>query len=134
MNKSANDTIIYMLFFFMILLLILYLYQQGLLVYKYNENNTINNNNNIINTISNDEKKKIIKEHYMPIIKKNKAIGPAFGFHEYFDKFHNKMNTKTLGWRNWWINNKTDFSKLPHDPNFTNISPIHKWDMDRYIN
>lgn len=142
MNKSADETIYYIFIIFIVLIINLYLYQQGF----FNNNNTNNNNNNIkkdnmkdvsnplIHTINNDEKQKIIKEHYMPIIKKNKPIGPVFGFHEYFDKLHDKVNGKTLGWRNWWLNNKTDLSKLPKDPNFTNITPIHKWNMDRYIN
>lgn len=137
MNKSAKNTVVHIFFVCVLLIITLYFYQQGYFNNRYDgliKDNMINvSDNPLVHNISGNEKERVIKEHYMPIIKKNKPIGPAFGFHEYFDKFHNKVNDSTLGWRKWWLKNKTDFSKLPHDPNFTNISPIHKWKMDRYI-
>lgn len=138
--SKGSESIKILLFICISIIVLLYLHQQGFFDNGIGKDtgesvkaDKFSNTNPLIHNISESEKQRIIKEHYMPIIKKNKPIGPAFGFHEYFDKMHGNNDRKALGWRNWWLRHKTDYSKLPHDPNFKNIAPIHQWKMDRYI-
>ncbi len=56
------------------------------------------------------------KEQFEPIIINGRILGPSVNFHQNF-----KSNLPELGWRRWWINNKTK-NKVNPDVNFNGTS------------
>ena len=69
----------------------------------------------------------------MPIIPANRILGPVKDFHYKFNSRINACADKDcLGWRNWWIKNKTN-SKVPEDTNFQGIPRGHLDNMDSLV-
>lgn len=107
----------------------------SLIVLYYYQNKQTNNNNMLNKTIikySNNQNNDNV-EKFMPIIAPNRILGPVKDFHY---KFNSKINMcadkDCLGWRNWWIKNKTN-SKVPEDTNFQGIPRGHLDNMDSLV-
>ena len=104
----------------------------SLIVLYYYQNKQTNNNNMLNKTIIKYSNKQNINnvEKFMPIIAPNRILGPVKDFHY---KFNNRIADKNyLGWRNWWIKNKTN-SKVPEDTNFQGIPRGHLDNMDSLV-
>ena len=89
---------------------------------EYSENKLYNNQNLDISLENEKEIKKCIKQNNVDFIQSNKNnlveftngkkhLGPVKNFHQCFNNENFKLND--LGWRNWWIKNKTKNNVKP---------------------
>ena len=113
-------------------LMFLYYYQNKQTNTNYNNNNNNNMSNNKVKNFSNNQNLNNV-EKFMPIIAPNRILGPVKDFHHKFNSRINACADKDcLGWRNWWIKNKTN-SKVPEDANFQGIPRGHLDNMDSLV-
>jgi len=101
--------------FLEITLLLITAYMIGLFLHQSNDDTpiiNIQNNNRNHNGNGNHNQ----KEQFKPIIINGRILGPSVNFHQNF-----KSNLPELGWRRWWIKNKTK-NKVNPDVNFNGTS------------